>query len=508
MSRAGTQLPEDRKTRLSLRVKEFFDYQNDTAELGLAISPKAALVRENDEATIKNRELMIKDIEALSKSLLARLTVEQAAVAQERQRARLLFLVLPAVAILIGISTAIWILRAHIQQPLARLIASMKALTEARLDIDVPYVAQHNEIGEIARAIHAFKLAAIKNLRLEEESAAQRRLTEEICDHNETERVEAAGKQAQVVSCVAVGLEKLYAGDFTYRLNKPFAPEYEKLRTDFNKAIDQLQNMLTHIAANSQAILRKTDDAMNGAFHLSQRTEKQAANLEETAAALDEMAVTLHKAAGSAAHARETVFSAKTHAEDGGEIARQALAAMREIETSSKEITQIVGVIDEIAFQTSLLALNAGVEAARSGEAGRGFAVVASEVRALAQRSANAAKEIKALIAASKGQVDQGVQLVARTSQALTQIVMQAAETDALVADIAARAKDQATGLNHISTAVSQIDQLTQQNAGMAEESTAAGQALAEETKDLVRLIGRFKLARTGDARPTLLRTA
>lgn len=508
LARAGTQLPEARKTQLSLRVKEFFDYQNDTAQLGLTISPKAALVQANDEATVKNRELMIKDIEAFSQSLLEKLAAERAAVTQERQKARVLYLALPSLAIFFAVAIALWILRKHIQQPLARIIASMKALTSAQQDVNIPYVTQRDEIGEIARAIHSFKLAAIENLRLEKESATQRRLAEDIRDHNEAERVDAADKQARVVTCLAVGLEKLYAGDFTYRLNEPFAPEYEKLRTDFNKAVDQLQNMLTHIAANAQTILRKTDDAMNAASHLSQRTEQQAAGLEETAAALDEMTVTLHKTAESTAHARETVFSAKTHAEDGGRIAGQALTAMSEIEASSKEIAQIVGVIDEIAFQTSLLALNAGVEAARSGEAGRGFAVVASEVRALAQRSADAAKEIKALIAASKGQVDHGVELVARTSEALIQIVMQAVETGTLVTDIAARAKDQATGLNHISTAISQIDELTQQNAGMAEESTAASQELAEETKDLARLIARFKLTRTTEARPMLLKSA
>ena len=500
-ARAGTQLSDERKTLLSLKIKEFLAYQTDTAQLGLTISPRAALVQARDEATIKNREMMIKDIKEFSQSLLARLATERSAIANAREQARLLYIIPPAIAILIGVLTSIFIARMHIQRPLARLIASTKALADAKLEADVPYVAQKDEIGQLAQAIQAFKLATIENQRLEEEGAVQRHLAEDLRSRGETERAAVAMKQAQVVSATAVGLEKLYAGDFTFRLTEPFAPEYEKLRTDFNTAVDQLQKMLLHIATNAETILSKTDESMDTARHLAQRIERQAAGLEETAASLDQMSETLHKGAASTAHARETVFSAKTHAEDGGAIARQALAAMNEIEGSTKQITQIIGVIDEIALQTNLLALNAGVEAARSGEAGKGFAVIAQEVRALAQRSAQAAKEIGGLISASRAQVDHGVALVARTSDALTQIVTQTAEAGTLVADIAQKAQDQANGLNHISAAVTQIDQLTQQNATMVEEATAANEALAEETHDLVRLISRFRLS--DDATPS-----
>ena len=202
----------------------------------------------------------------------------------------------------------------------------------------------------------------------------------------------------------------------------------------------------------------------------------------------------MRKTAAGATHAREVVSTARSDAEKGSEVVRQAINAMSGIEKSSQQIGQIIGVIDEIAFQTNLLALNAGVEAARAGDAGRGFAVVASEVRALAQRSAEAAKEIKALISTSTGQVEEGVDLVAETGKALERIFAQVAEIDKIVTEIARSAQDQATGLQEVNTAVSQMDQVTQQNAAMVEESTAASQTLSQETEELTRIIGRFKV--------------
>lgn len=494
---AGSELADEPKTQLSLKIKEFFAYQNDTAQLGLTISPRAALVQARDDATIQNRETMIKEIKAFSQSLLAKLAAEREDVASSREHARILLIVPPAIAILIGVLTSIYIARTHIQRPLSRLIASTKALADTRLDVDIPHVEQEDEIGQLARAIQAFKLATIENQRLEKESAAQRGLAEDFRNRGETERASVAAQQAKVVSSTAVALEKLYAGDFTFRIGEAFAPEYEKLRIDFNAATDQLQKMLVHVSTNAQTILGKTDESMSAARHLAQRTERQAAGLEETAASLDQMSETLRQGVHSTAQAREAVFRAKAHAEGCGEIARQALDAMNGIETSSKAIDQIVGVIDQIALQTNLLALNAGVEAARSGDAGKGFAVIAQEVRALAQRSAQAAKEIGGLISTSRTQVDQGVELVARTSEALTQIAEQTDEAGNLVATIAEKAQDQANGLHHISAAVSQIDQLTQQNAAMVEEATAANESLANETRDLVKLISRFKLGET-----------
>jgi methyl-accepting chemotaxis protein len=243
---------------------------------------------------------------------------------------------------------------------------------------------------------------------------------------------------------------------------------------------------------------------------LSKRTEQQAASLEQTAAALDQITATVKKTADGAIQARSAVATAKADAENSGVVVGQAVTAMGEIEQSSRKISSIIGVIDEIAFQTNLLALNAGVEAARAGDAGRGFAVVASEVRALAQRSAEAAKEIKALISASNTQVAAGVGLVGETGKALTRIVTQIAEINGVVTDIAASAQEQATGLNEVNTAVNQMDQVTQQNAAMVEESTAASFALAQEAEDLTRMMSQFKVGvqAIGGARASKTRPA
>uniref|UniRef100_UPI0026F0C354 methyl-accepting chemotaxis protein n=1 Tax=Phenylobacterium aquaticum TaxID=1763816 RepID=UPI0026F0C354 len=234
---------------------------------------------------------------------------------------------------------------------------------------------------------------------------------------------------------------------------------------------------------------------------LSKRTERQAATLEETAAAVEEITATVKKAAEGARSAHTAVADTKVDAERGGAVAHQAISAMSEIEASSSQIGEIIGVIDEIAFQTNLLALNAGVEAARAGDAGKGFAVVASEVRALAQRSAEAAKEIKALISASNQQVSTGVDLVGKTGEALRRIVSQVAQITDLITGIAASAQEQAAGLHQVNTAVNQMDQMTQQNAAMVEESTAASHALSNEATELNRLMGEFDLGAITAAR-------
>jgi methyl-accepting chemotaxis protein len=245
-----------------------------------------------------------------------------------------------------------------------------------------------------------------------------------------------------------------------------------------------------------------TQEISTASNDLSRRTEQQASSLEETAAALDEITATVKKAAEGATHARKVVAGTKEDAERSGEVVRKAVEAMGGIEKSSQQIGQIIGVIDEIAFQTNLLALNAGVEAARAGDAGRGFAVVASEVRALAQRSAEAAKEIKALISTSTTQVGEGVQLVAETGKSLESIMSKVAEINTVVSDIAAGAQEQATGLQQVNTAVNEMDKVTQQNAAMAEEATAAGRSLAQEAETLTSLVAQFRLGNVAEFQP------
>ena len=310
----------------------------------------------------------------------------------------------------------------------------------------------------------------------------------------ETERHASEEQQSVVATNIAAGLSKLCAGDMTYRIETPFAGDYEKLRTDFNDAASTLQESMKVIAANATGIRSGANDITQASDDLSRRTEQQAATLEETAAALDEITATVKKTASGAAQANNVVGAARGDAQTSGEVVSQAVAAMGEIERSAKQISQIIGVIDEISFQTNLLALNAGVEAARAGEAGRGFAVVASEVRALAQRSSDAAKEIKALILESSRHVETGVNLVGRTGDALGQIVSKVGEISSLVAEISASAQEQSTALTEVNAAINQMDQTTQQNAAMVEESTAASHALTHEAEILTQLVARFEI--------------
>jgi methyl-accepting chemotaxis protein len=303
-----------------------------------------------------------------------------------------------------------------------------------------------------------------------------------------------AKERALVANSVGAGLAKLADMDLTYRLSSELPEAYRKVQADFNSAVEQLDKAVQGVRGSAQAIDGGTQEISTAADDLSRRTEQQASSLEETAAALDEITATVRKTAEGAAQARAVVSSAKTDAEKGGEVVRKAVEAMSGIEKSSQQISQIIGVIDEIAFQTNLLALNAGVEAARAGDAGRGFAVVASEVRALAQRSAEAAKEIKGLISASTAQVGQGVSLVAETGSSLERIVTQVTTINTAVTDIAASAQEQATGLQQVNSAINQMDQVTQQNAAMAEEATAASRSLAQESQQLSGLIGKFQI--------------
>jgi methyl-accepting chemotaxis protein len=311
----------------------------------------------------------------------------------------------------------------------------------------------------------------------------------------EAERAARSSEQAIVVESLAGGLQRLSEGDLLVELNKAFASDYENLRRDFNAAASRLRETLQTVLSSTSGISTGADEISQAADDLSKRTEQQAASLEETAAALEEITATVKKTAQNAKDASSIVTTAKTAAEEGGRVAETAIQAMGQISQSSKQITDIIGVIDEIAFQTNLLALNAGVEAARAGDAGKGFAVVASEVRALAQRSSEAAREIKTLIKTSGEQVEAGVKLVGESGQALKRIVDQVVEINTLVTEMAQAAQQQSTGIEEVNVAVSQMDQVTQQNAAMVEQSTAASRNLASETTELSKLVSFFKVA-------------
>jgi methyl-accepting chemotaxis protein len=297
---------------------------------------------------------------------------------------------------------------------------------------------------------------------------------------------------ATIVDSVGSGLSALAKGNLTHRVEADLTGPFAKLKDDFNGAMTRLQDTLQSVMTAAGGINNGASEISQAADDLSKRTEQQAASLEETAAALEEITATVKKTAENAKQASTIVTTARTAAEDGGQIVDTAIKAMGQIEHSSKQITDIIGVIDEIAFQTNLLALNAGVEAARAGDAGKGFAVVASEVRALAQRSSEAAREIKTLIKASSEHVASGVKLVGESGQALRKIVSQVVEINTLVTEMAQAAQQQSTGIEEVNTAVTQMDQVTQQNAAMVEESTAASRNLASETSELSDLVSFF----------------
>jgi len=310
----------------------------------------------------------------------------------------------------------------------------------------------------------------------------------------EAARQKAEAEQKQALDAIARGLKAIVSGDLTARITDEMAPQFAQIRADFNSTAETLHDALAEVRGSADLIAVSTREISVAADDLSKRTEQQAASLEETAAALDEITATVKKAADGAGHAREVVAAAKLESQSAEDVVKKAVAAMGAIENSSSQIGTIIGVIDEIAFQTNLLALNAGVEAARAGDAGRGFAVVASEVRALAQRSADAAKEIKALISASEEHVASGVELVDAAGKALHRILAQVLDINDVVSNIAAGAQEQATGLQQVNTAVNQMDQVTQQNAAMVEETTAASHSLEQQTRDLEALVGRFRL--------------
>ncbi|MBP2562834.1 methyl-accepting chemotaxis protein [Neorhizobium galegae] len=303
-----------------------------------------------------------------------------------------------------------------------------------------------------------------------------------------TERVRA-------VDDIADGLTSLSNGDLTFRIEKPFISTLEQIRVDFNEAIGKLAEAMRTVGENAEGIAGGSSEIRQASDSLAKRTEQQAAAVEETAAALEEISRTVIDSAKRAEEAGDLVSHAKKSAEHSGAVVRNAVNAMGQIETSSREISNIIGVIDEIAFQTNLLALNAGVEAARAGEAGKGFAVVAQEVRELAQRSASAAKEIKTLISTSSEQVKRGVALVGETGKALDEIMSQVDEINGNVSAIVEAAREQSTGIKEISKAVNSMDQNTQQNAAMVEETTAASHSLAREAEILRDLLARFRFA-------------
>jgi len=397
-------------------------------------------------------------------------------------------------ATIVIIATSLVLLSATMIRPIQAITASMKRLAGGDANTAIPYAGRTDEIGEMAAAVEVFRTNALENRRLEQEANAQRSQSEEQRRRTaEQERIRAEA-MAQATNGLADGLKQLAAGDLSFHLGQSFAEEFESLREDFNRAVAQLKDTMASVSDATSSIDSGSREISQSAEDLSKRTEQQAASLEETAAALDQITTNVANSSKRADEARTVAIQANDSARQSGAVVANAVDAMGKIEQSSSQISNIIGVIDDIAFQTNLLALNAGVEAARAGEAGKGFAVVAQEVRELAQRSAKAAKEIKELIRNSSVEVASGVQLVSQTGEALKTIETYIVTINQHMDAIATSSREQSVGLAEVNTAVNQMDQVTQQNAAMVEEANAAGATLANEAGRLRDLIGQFQL--------------
>ncbi|MBP9158491.1 MAG: HAMP domain-containing protein [Sphingobium sp.] len=378
--------------------------------------------------------------------------------------------------VLAGVGAFTWIMLSRVSGPLFRTAQTMRAMANGDLSSAIEGDTRADEIGDVARALVGFRQAEV-----------DKRALEELGRQQQAERT-------RIIDSLSVALRHLANGDVSYRIENQFEGQYEELRQDFNSALTAMGSALRAVSEASNAIRLGTGEIAQASNDLSIRTEQQAAALEETSASMTTATGSVRETADAAKEANSAVQDAHDAAEQGGQIVHEAIAAMDEIENSSKQISQIISLIDNVAFQTNLLALNAAVEAARAGDAGDGFAVVAAEVRGLAQRTADAANDVKKLITSSAQQVENGVRLVGQAGRTLDHIVERVSEITKLVRNIAGSVEEESLVLVQVNSAVSEMDSMTQQNAAMVEQSTASARNLASEAESLAKLVGNFQI--------------
>lgn len=472
---------------------EFWDVMNDEVAPALLAGNSAATPPAFDKLarTFHSHEKAVNELVEMANKFQA---TAEANAAAETEFLSTITLSSAAVSFVLLVG-GLYMLRRRAIVPLSAMRDYMAVLASGDYSREVPYVRRSDEIGEMAQAVTVFRESAEERneIRRRQDNARETQVRDDAA--RAAAKAEEDEERQNVIASLAKGLERLSAGDLTVRLDEPFTAAYEMLREEFNTSVDMLAEAMKEISAATDTVRTGSKEIASGTDDLAQRTEQQAASLEQAASALDEITVTVKTSSERAREASAMMAQTKDSAGRSAAVVRDAVIAMEKIEESSTQIRSITNVIDEIAFQTNLLALNAGVEAARAGEAGKGFAVVAQEVRDLAGRSANLAKEINHLIETSSTQVAAGVSLVNRTGEALNEIDEQVRKVTGLVEAIVRTSSEQSTALSEVNAAVNRMDQVTQRNAAMVQETNGACRELGDEALLLNRLLARFRLA-------------